>query len=206
MVISVQTDFLESGLDTLRSQGLKKAEAGSILLLQNQVRLKWVRRGLDPSYNDAVTKRPRLKRFLKIAGGGLLSLVLISLLYARSIVMESPSYSSMRGARQDGFHAPIMGGSPLVRRYYTLDRPLEVTLQEVRLELATRGWTEVKAKGYGMWFFGDQEVGVLITPIAGQSEKASVRIEMDSSFPEEILGTLFKWIPDRVHEIHPTPD
>jgi hypothetical protein len=150
----------------------------------------------------------RGKKVLLVCVGTVLGLVLAALAFVFSVVKEEAPYEFMRGAKQDGFWAPILSGWPEVNRFYVIERPTDQVVRDALKELTReRGWKSQREKGVdGAWSFefGDRkafhvpaEASVWIEPIAGSKGNTSVVVMRDSTKVEEIIGTTYEWFPER---------
>jgi hypothetical protein len=148
-----------------------------------------------------VTVRKRGRRLLLIAAGVGLGLVLGAFALALSIVNEDAPYAFMRGARQDGFSAPILGGSPTVVRFYVLEGSVEAVQERARLELTSaEGWVE-KGLHDGTIVLSSEQTTVWIEPLPGEPRRTSVMVIGDAKKPEELLGTVYESVPGRHSEM-----
>jgi hypothetical protein len=139
--------------------------------------------------------KKRGKRVLLISLGAGFGVVLGAIAFAFSVVKEDAPYEFMRGARQDGFYAPIMNGSPEVNRSYLIERDFKTVVEEGRAELASgRGWKENAFIGVT---FYDGEQACWIMPVVGDPTRTSVVVVRDATKVEEILGTVYESIPER---------
>ncbi len=148
---------------------------------------------------------------LLVSLGVLFGLVLGAMAFVFSVVKEDAPYEFMRGARQDGFWAPIISGSATVSRFYTIDRATDEVVRDAQKELTSeRGWKAERAKGVERaWSFeyGDRkgfhmtpEAMVWIEPIVGTKGKTSVIVCRDPTKVEEIIGTTYEWFPERYED------
>ena len=143
---------------------------------------------------------------MRVCVYSLWGLTLVVLAYASSIVFESERFKFICGTCQDGFWAPIIAGSPEVNRFYFVEGTLHDVLRRARLELTTaNGWKDHGAEDLHWYFsFGNREgfhiapiQSIIISPIPGRSVETSIWVSQDATKPEEILGTIWQWIPDR---------
>jgi hypothetical protein len=122
-------------------------------------------------------------------------LLLVGLLVFLSTMKGSAPYVFMKDARQDGYWAPIISGDPVVSRFYVIDRPFAIVLNDATKELTeVKGWKRLNIDGTGEVILSNSYVDVLITPLANGT---SVVIKRDADKSEELIGTFYESIPER---------
>jgi hypothetical protein len=107
----------------------------------------------------------------------------------------SAPYVFMKDARQDGYWAPIIDGSPQVSRFCVVDRPVSSVLEEATLELSeAKGWQKVSNVTTEEVTFSNGPRWVLISRFG---DKTSVVVSGHANKTEELIGTVYESFPER---------